>query len=89
MWYMQREVWVAAAQAGDEVILVGLDCLFCGSGAIKVWGHELKLDTCRLWKRFEAARELIVQHVVLGGEATVGEVCVEAAGVSYEFAFVI
>ena len=42
---MQREVWVAAAQAGDEVILVSLDCSFCGVGAMKVWGHELKIDT--------------------------------------------
>ena len=44
---MQREVWFAAAQAGNEVILVNLDCLFCGVGAMKVWGHELKLDTFR------------------------------------------
>ena len=47
MWYEvvpdpQREVWVAAAQAGDEVILVSLDCTFCGVGAMKVWGHELE-----------------------------------------------
>ena len=50
MWYetvpdMQREVWVAAAQARDEVIFVRLDCSFCGVGAMKVWGHELELDT--------------------------------------------
>ena len=42
---MQEEVGVAAAQAGDEVIIVSLDCSFCGVGAMKVWGHELKLDT--------------------------------------------
>ena len=42
---MQREVWVAAAQDGDEVILVSLDFSFCGVGAMQVWGHELKLDT--------------------------------------------
>ena len=40
---MQGEVWVAAAQAGDEVILVSLDCKFCGVGAMKVWGNELEL----------------------------------------------
>ena len=43
---MQREVLVAAAQADDDLILVILYCLFCGVGAMKVWGHELKLDTC-------------------------------------------
>ena len=42
---MQGEVWVAAAQAGDEVILVSLDCTFYSVGAMKVWGHKLELDT--------------------------------------------
>ena len=42
---MQREVWVAAYQVGDEVIFVSLDCSFWGVGAMKVWGHKLKLDT--------------------------------------------
>ena len=42
---MQGEVWVAAAQAGNEVILVSLDCTFCGVGAMKLWGNELELDT--------------------------------------------
>ena len=36
---------VAAAQAGNEVILVILDCTFCGVGVMKVWGNELELDT--------------------------------------------
>ena len=42
---MQREVWVADAQAVNESILVSLDCSFFGVGEMKVWGHELKLDT--------------------------------------------
>ena len=42
---MQGEVWVAAAQSGDEVILVSFNCTFCGVGAMKVWGHKLELDT--------------------------------------------
>ena len=42
---MQRGVWVAAAQAGDEVILVSLDFSFYSVGVMKLWGHELKLDT--------------------------------------------
>ena len=45
---MQRKFWVETAQAGDELILVSLDCSFCGVGAMKLWGHELKLDTCRM-----------------------------------------
>ena len=39
---MQGEVGVEAAQAGDEVILVGLDCTFYGVGAMEVWGNELE-----------------------------------------------
>ena len=44
---MKREVWVAADQAFNELILVCLDCSLCGIGAMKVWRHELKLDNCR------------------------------------------
>ena len=42
---MQGEAWVTAAQAGNELILVSLDCTFCGVGAMKVWGHKLELGT--------------------------------------------
>ena len=38
---MQGEVGFAATEAGDEVILVGLDGVFIGVGAMKVWGNEL------------------------------------------------
>ena len=40
---MQGEVGVAATEAGDEVILVGLYGAFCGVGAMKVWRNELEL----------------------------------------------
>ena len=33
---MQGGVGVADTEAGDEVILVGLDCAFCCVGAMKV-----------------------------------------------------
>ena len=49
---MQREVGIASAQAGDEVILVSLDFLFCNVGVMQVWGHELKLDTCLFVETF-------------------------------------
>ena len=84
---MQWEVWVAAAQASNEVVLVCLYCSFCGIGAMQLWGHKLKLDTCLVYKRFEAAGALIVQHLVLGGEVAVREVGLEDAGCSYECAF--
>ena len=45
---MQGEVGVAATEAGNEVILISLDCTFCGVGTMKVWGHELELDTSLL-----------------------------------------
>ena len=40
---MQGEVWVAATEDGDEVILVGLDETLCGVGAMRVWRNELEL----------------------------------------------
>ena len=85
---MQDKFGVAAAQAGNEVILVSLDCTFCGVGAVKVWGNELELDTGIAQKSFEAAGAFIVQHLVLGGKAAVGEVSVEDAQGYYEFAFI-
>ena len=85
---MQEEVGVASAQAGDELILVSLDCMFCGVGTVKVWGNELELDTGFAQKSFEDAGEFIVQHLVLGGEAAVREVDVEDARGSYEFSSV-
>ena len=39
---MQGEVRVVATKDGDEVILVSLDCAFCGVDAMKVWGNELE-----------------------------------------------
>ena len=56
----QGEVGVAVTEAGDEVILVILDCAFCGVGAMKVWGEELEHHAGIAQKRFEAAGEFIV-----------------------------
>ena len=33
---MKGEVGFSSTEAGNEVILVGLDCPFCGVGAMKV-----------------------------------------------------
>ena len=41
---MQGGVGVATTEAGNEVILVGLDGAFGGVGAMKVWRNELELD---------------------------------------------
>ena len=41
---MQGVVGVAATEAGDEVILVGLDGALCSVGAMKVWRNKLELE---------------------------------------------
>ena len=41
---MQGELGLANTEAGDEVILVGLDGVFGGVGAIQVWRKELEID---------------------------------------------
>ena len=86
---MQGEVGVAATEAGDEVILIGLDGAFCGVGAMKVRGDELEPYAGIAQKLFQAAGAFIVKHLVLGGEAAVGEVGVEDASGSDEFAFAV
>ena len=70
------------------MILVCLDFTFCGVGTMMVGGNKLELDTGIAQKCFEAAGSFIVQYLVMGGEAAVGEVGVEDACGSYEFAFV-
>ena len=57
---MQGEVGVAATEAGDEVLLVGLDCAFYGVGAMKVWGNELEPYAGIVQKSFDAAGAFIV-----------------------------
>ena len=57
---MQGEVGVAVTEAGDEVILVGLDGAFCGVGAMKVWGNELEPYAGIAQKKFQAAGAFIV-----------------------------
>ena len=84
---MQGGVGVAAAESGDEVILVSLDCAFCGVGVLKVWGNELEPYTGIAQKCFEAAGAFIVEHLVLGGDASVGEVGVEDSSGSDELSF--
>ena len=85
--YMQGEVGVADTEAGNEVILLGLDGAFCGVGAMKVWGNKLEPYAGIVQKCFQAAGEFIVEHLILGGEVKVGEVGVEDASGSDEFAF--
>ena len=57
---MQGGVGVADTEAGGEAILVGLDGVFCGVGAMKVWGNELEPYAGIAQKIFEAARAFIV-----------------------------
>ena len=84
----QGKFEVAATKASNEVILVILDGAFCGVGAMKVWGNELEPYAGIKQKHFQAAGAFIVSHLLLGGKAAVGEVGVEDASGSDEFAFV-
>ena len=82
---MQGGVGVAATEAGDEVILLRLDCTLCSVGAMKAWGNKLEPYAGIAQERFEAAGTFIVEHLVLGGKAVVGEVGVKDASGSNEF----
>ena len=41
---IQGEVEVATTEAGDDVILVGLDGSFGGVGVMQVWRNELEIN---------------------------------------------
>ena len=84
---MQGGVGVAATEAGDEVILVGLDGAFCGLWCNAGVGEQVGTLCWNRVENFQAAGAFIVEYLVLGGEAAVGEVGVEEASGSYEFAF--
>ena len=56
---------------------------------MKVWGNDLEPYAGIAQKSFEAAGAFIVEHLVLGVEAAVGEVCMEDASGSDEFAFAV
>ena len=83
----QGESEVAAAEAGDEMIPVGLDCTFCGVGAMKVWGNKLEPYAVIAQKSFESAGAFIVNNLVLGVEVAVGYVGVEDESGSDKFVF--
>ena len=53
---IQGEVGVADTEAGDEVILVSLDGVFCSVGAMQVWGNKLEPYAGIAQKLFQAAR---------------------------------
>ena len=57
---MQGEVRVATNEAGDEVILVGLDGAFDGVCAMQVRRNELETNTGIAQKLFWAAGAFIV-----------------------------
>ena len=49
---MQGKFGVTATDDGDEVILVILDCVFCGVGTMKLWGNQLEPYAVIAQKRF-------------------------------------
>ena len=74
---MQREEGVAADEARNQVVLVGGNGAFSGIDAVQVRRNELESDAGVLHDLFEANWELIVDHLKVKRNTTVGEVSVE------------
>ena len=74
---MQQEGGVAAAEARNQVVIVGGDSLFNGIGAVQVRRNELESDAGVLHDLFEVDWALVVKHLKERRETTVGEVSVE------------
>ena len=60
---MNREAWFIAAEAGDQVVLVGLDCSFGGAGAMEVRGGKLEIDALLMHQSLQASGAFIFQNL--------------------------
>ena len=74
---MKRKACVAAAVAGDQVILVSLDCSFGGVGAMEVRGDKLKVDALLMHELLQACGTFIFQNLEERAEYLVTEVGME------------
>ena len=74
---MNRKVWVTAAEAGDQVILVSLDRSLVSVGVMEVWGYKLIVDALLMHGMLQAGEEFIVHNMEERAEATVTEMGVE------------
>ena len=74
---MNRKVWVTAAEAGDQVVLVGLDCSFGGAGAMEVRGGKLEIDALLMHEPLQADRAFIIHNLEERADTAVTEVGVE------------
>ena len=74
---MKRKAWVTAADDGDQVILVSLDCSFGSVGTIEVRGDKLKANSLLMHELLQVGGLFIVQHPEEKAEAAVTEVGVE------------
>ena len=60
---MKRKVWVIAADAGDQVILVRLYCSFRVIGTMKMRGGKLEIDALLMHEPLQAGGAFIVQNL--------------------------
>ena len=74
---MKRKAWVAADEAGDQVILVRLDHSFGGVGVMEVQGGNLEIDALLMHEPLKAGGAFIVQHLEERADTAVIEAGVE------------
>jgi hypothetical protein len=58
---VEREIFVGAAEAGDEVVFERADCAFGGIAAVDVGRDELKIDVLRTEEVFQDAGAFVVE----------------------------
>ena len=74
---MKSKAWVAAAESGDQVILVGLDFSFGDVGAMEVRGDKLEIDALLIHELLQSGGTCIVRYMEERAETVVTEVGVE------------
>ncbi len=66
---MEREIFVDAAQAGDEVIFERANCTFSGVAAVETRRHQLIVDVFVDKELFECRGALVVQTLEFWAQA--------------------
>ena len=84
---MQRQIWVAAANNYDQMILEHLDSSFGSIGAMQVGQVDLEGDYFFLHEGLESCGAFNVKSLENGSQASVGELGVEGGVGSDEFIF--
>ncbi len=72
---MDGEIFIHAAQPGNEMIFEGADCLLGGIASVEVWQDQLEVDAFMMKVLLECAGGFIVKALELWLQSSCTELC--------------